>query len=181
MARSWRNRLIISLTEKELDRFKSKFGSPNENGCMVWQGSVSDNGYGVFWLRRKSEGAHRISVMVSGRQIPAGMQVDHLCRKPKCVNPLHLEVVTPRENQRRGIGFSAVNAVKTQCPKGHPLEDGNLDAYAMKKGRRACQECMRARCRAWHHKNREARLQKMRAYKANRKTEDTYASRSANV
>ena len=36
--------------------------------------------------------------------IPGDRQVDHLCRVRTCVNPAHLELVTPVENIRRGAG-----------------------------------------------------------------------------
>lgn len=161
--------MLIDLTDSENARFESKLSPPNASGCVIWNGTIASTGYGCFWLRRRSHLAHRISVMRSGRDIPDGRHIDHLCRTPACVNPDHLEVVTPRENHLRGVGFGALNVIKTHCPKGHALEDGNLDAYAMKSGRRACQECMRERCRVWHHKNRDARLEKMLSYRAARK------------
>jgi hypothetical protein len=34
--------------------------------------------------------------------VPSGLQLDHLCRVPLCVNPAHLEPVTGTENVRRG-------------------------------------------------------------------------------
>ena len=36
--------------------------------------------------------------------VPEGMQLDHLCRVPGCVNPDHLEPVSAAENVRRGRG-----------------------------------------------------------------------------
>ena len=66
------------------------------------------------------------------------MQLDHLCRNRKCVNPEHLEQVTHLENQIRGIGFIAKNIRKTHCDRGHPLNGNNLRMY---KTRRVCREC----------------------------------------
>jgi hypothetical protein len=42
--------------------------------------------------------------------IPADLQLDHLCRVRNCVNPAHLEPVTPRENVRRGQRWPQTSA-----------------------------------------------------------------------
>jgi hypothetical protein len=34
--------------------------------------------------------------------VPPGLHLDHLCRRPECWNPWHLDPVTPRINSRRG-------------------------------------------------------------------------------
>lgn len=45
--------------------------------------------------------AYRWSYEYHRAEIPAGLHLDHLCRNPGCVNPWHLEPVSPLENMRR--------------------------------------------------------------------------------
>ena len=45
--------------------------------------------------------AHRYYYSQAKGKIPDGYHVDHLCFVPSCVNPDHLEAVTPIENERR--------------------------------------------------------------------------------
>lgn len=76
--------------------------------------------------------------------IPAGLVLDHLCRVRRCCNPAHLEPVTQRENLMRGASFVEENALKTACPKGHPLTGRNVVYW---RGHRKCRECDNARRR----------------------------------
>jgi hypothetical protein len=76
--------------------------------CWIWQGGKNRDGYGHMKVPksfRSSPGqimmAHRFFYMEDKGPIPDGWQVDHLCYEPSCVNPSHLEAVTPKENQRR--------------------------------------------------------------------------------
>lgn len=71
--------------------------------CWLWTAATHNAGYGVMRLDGRNEFAHRISLKLSGVDIPAGFDVDHLCRNPRCVNPSHLEPVSHKENVRRGM------------------------------------------------------------------------------
>lgn len=77
-------------------------------GCWDWLATRTAAGYGQFWAGRYSptgqpllDSAHRVVYEVLVGPIPAGLEIDHLCRNTGCVNPEHLEVVTHAENVRR--------------------------------------------------------------------------------
>lgn len=67
--------------------------------CWSWM--PSGNTYGGFHVKGKYVGAHVFSYEESFGKVPAGLELDHLCRNPSCVNPEHLEPVTHAENLRR--------------------------------------------------------------------------------
>lgn len=114
------------------------------SGCWLWLGHIHSAGYGLISIRLapntyKALYAHRFSYERFVGQIPEDLQIDHLCRVRCCVNPAHLEPVTVRENLLRGFGASGVNARKTHCVRGHPLEGSNL--VTTKVGGRKCRTC----------------------------------------
>jgi hypothetical protein len=83
--------------ERRFWRFVTK-----TNSCWLWGGATNDRyGYGRCRFRGRVELAHRASYVISGKTIPTGMTLDHLCRNTRCVNPDHLEPVTVSENCRR--------------------------------------------------------------------------------
>jgi hypothetical protein len=118
-----------------------------ESGCWDWVGSLSPEGYGRFRVNGRPEYAHRIMFERHKGPIPAGREIDHLCRNRRCVNPDHLEAVSRRENCLRGTSPPAIGARRTHCPQGHELSGDNLARAALKRGGRNCRECARLRAR----------------------------------
>lgn len=72
--------------------------------------------------------------------------LDHLCRQRRCVNPVHLELVTTAENLRRGVGQKQ----KDKCRRGHPM----IDPIVEKSGARRCRLCSRAKNQAFYRRGR---------------------------
>lgn len=100
------------------------FSECSDRQCWEWKGYVGPNGYGrLIWCHRhdrKMLHAHRVAYELMVGPIPDGLQIDHLCRNRRCVNPNHLEPVTAHTNVVvRGLGLSAENAAKKFCKRGH--------------------------------------------------------------
>lgn len=134
------------LASKERKRFESKIALGP--GCQLWMGVRSPFGYGKFGLRGRLFLAHRLSYELYVGQIPASLEIDHLCRTPSCVNPEHLEVVSHLENIRRGS-----RATKTHCKRGHPYSTDNTYLRAFRDTQhRGCKECKRESVRRFRQK-----------------------------
>lgn len=128
-----------------LDRCEPKIDfTSSPDGCWLWTAAKSPRSYGVVGRGRVGEGnafAHRAVWEETVGPIPDGLELDHLCFNPPCVNPDHLELVTPDENKRRIRVHTNGNDAKTHCPQGHPYDEKNT--YRRPNGGRGCITCRR--------------------------------------
>jgi hypothetical protein len=107
-------------------------------GCWEWTGLRNSAGYGLIRSGQRRLMAHRALYEFLVDPVPEGLEMDHLCRNRKCVNPDHLEPVTHRVNMLRGQTLPAANVAKTECPRGHPYDGLNTRLW---RGQRHCREC----------------------------------------
>lgn len=136
-----------------LERFLAA-QKPASNGCILWTGTINPvSGYGTLSIDHAHHYAHRFSYAHYVGPIPDGMHIDHVCHNQdltciddskclhrRCVNPDHLEAVTPKDNITRShLSRAGRNSRKTHCKRGHEFTPENTLIY--RDGRRECRNC----------------------------------------
>lgn len=71
--------------------------------CWEWQGSKDPNGYGEIFVSGTNVRAHRFSYSLANGEFDPALYIDHRCHNPSCVNPDHLRVATPKQNQEHKL------------------------------------------------------------------------------
>ncbi|WP_372453667.1 HNH endonuclease [Mycolicibacterium goodii] len=80
----------------------------------------------------------------TGYCLPSAQQLDHTCRNTSCVNPDHLEPVTPKVNTQRSIRVAGPT-----CRNGHERNEANV--YITPAGTRQCRQCRRRAQERYRH------------------------------
>ncbi|WP_155054526.1 HNH endonuclease signature motif containing protein [Streptomyces blattellae] len=154
-------------------RFWPKVTGGDFATCWEWSAARNERGYGRFSVggrQGRMVEAHRVAYELMVGEIPTGLELDHTCRNPSCVNPWHLDPVPHRVNSQRSTA-GRVNAARqravTHCPAGHPYDDENT-AYR-KDGRRRCKACGRDAARRRYEADPEQHREAARRYRARKK------------
>lgn len=128
------------------------------SGHWIWQKSTASEGrYGAVQYDGRVQPAHRVAWQMFRGPIEDGIVVNHVCRKTLCCNPVHLELITQRENVLIGDAPPAHNAAKSHCKRNHEFNEENT--IILKSGGRSCRAC------ATSEEGRAAGRQRQRRYR----------------
>jgi hypothetical protein len=91
----------------ELSRFNAKISDPNEQGCRLWTGSISTNGFPLFHRRRpaspRTVQARRFLLQDEISQTINHVLIKSKCESSLCMTRSHLIVTETRDGQRHKI------------------------------------------------------------------------------
>lgn len=81
-----------------IERILARHIKPQPNGCWYWNGDAKYRGR-VQW-NGKSWVAYRLVFCFFNHlpHLPRGWHIHHQCEHPGCVNPAHLELLTPLQH-----------------------------------------------------------------------------------
>lgn len=156
---------VPHLSTKDLTRIFSRITfhpdiAYGDSLCWIWSGTRDKRkGYGTVSWNAWNYKVHRLLFAWLIHPLPtvqAEGELDHLCRRTGCCNPVHMEFVSTHVNILRSNAPAALNARKTHCKYGHSLTPDNT--LSSKQGYRLCKQCKSLRNkRAWHVQSPEQR------------------------
>ncbi len=115
---------------------KLRMNSEVDGQCLRWRRARTAKGYGLISHAGRLQQVHRLAYELWVGPIPAGLEIDHICRVRDCLRADHMEAVTHAENLRRA------NAAKTHCVQGHLLTASNIKWTNRRGSRlRRCRIC----------------------------------------
>lgn len=123
-----------------------------ENGCWHWKKSITTNGYGEFVPNGNGSKtrAHIWSYLFFVGNYDRSLDLDHTCHNNtdckggksclhrRCVNPIHLNPVTRKENANNG-NCGHYLSERTHCINGHEFNSDNTQFG--KDNKRRCRKC----------------------------------------
>lgn len=138
--------VVEHLSIKDIARIFSKIKVNPETGCWEWVRALNAGGYAQISFRGRRELVHRILYAWTVEPLPRAKrrgqvdELDHIvCDNRRCVNPIHVKLVSPKANTLRGTSPAAQYARRTHCKNGHPFPEGPNRAG----GGRRCTLCRR--------------------------------------
>jgi len=140
------------------DRFWAKVSPEPNTGCWLWTGAVLPRGYGSIQSKGGHQAlmAHRVAYELLVGTIPQGLCIDHRCFNKWCVNPAHLEPVTPLENSNRSA--DRFRRDRNTFPCGHPISPENAYKHASHSVRGRCRTCWNAYSRRKYQERHQAEV-----------------------
>lgn len=123
-----------------------------ENGCWHWKKCITTNGYGEFVPNGAGSKmrAHIWSYLFFIGEYDRSLDLDHTCHNQtdckggkscmhrRCVNPMHLNPATRKENANNG-NCGHYLSERTHCKNGHEFTPDNTTHS--NHGRRRCKKC----------------------------------------
>ena len=141
-------KIVAEALKHAIERFLNKISVSNNfynnTPCWDWTAYKTDRGYGIINIDKNILRSHRVIYEYFYGKLNPNLDIHHKCKNRKCVNPLHLEAVTAKENTVRGMtGFitGIKQRLKTHCKYGHIYTEKNT--YIKKNGSRKCRNCAR--------------------------------------
>lgn len=95
------------MKKSPIERFMSHVIAEGFFTHWLWDGALSSKGYGSVRVTGAAGLSNGSAVCVHRRAwelfvgpVPFGLEIDHWCEVYNCVNPIHLQAITPELNNR---------------------------------------------------------------------------------